>query len=263
MSPLGSQKVFCLGLSRTGTTALAEKLSSLGLRTIHYSLNAYLRMNELASERIEISSPRPGRYWNWAFQREVRAQDKISLVELLNRYDAFADLPFPLLYRELSVLYPDAYFVLTSRDDESWLNSMKWLLGDGHVLWEHGLLDDSLLRASYGGTCYDADKLLRFFHSHNRCVREHFRDSGRFLDLRLDRGDFQSTKLERFLHMESVNEKGIAKRNLQQSATWKARLKHRLAYSCAAAHFSFSAFNKMTVKVVGKSNVPSLQPNRH
>jgi hypothetical protein len=243
VSPLGDRKVFCLGLSRTGTTALAATLESLGLRTIHYSLNAYIRINELAESLLAVEPPRRGRYWKWAFGREERSQNKLSFDELLDRYDAFADLPFPLLYRELSQRYPDAFFVLTTRDNDSWLKSMKWLLSDGHVLWQHGLLDDSLLTATYGTYRYHADRLLTAYHQHNRSVREHFAGSERFLELKLDKGDFDSPKLAEFLDVDPAQVPKIEKRNSQRTATPAMRWRHGLSRSCAAMHFGLTALN--------------------
>ncbi|TWU59567.1 hypothetical protein V7x_55580 [Crateriforma conspicua] len=244
MNPLGDRKVFCLGLSRTGTTAFASKLCSLGLRTVHYSLNAYLRINELAHNKYHVGSPRRGKYWEWAYLRECRSQDKQSLLEILEQYDAFADLPFPLLYRELAERYPNAYFVLTSRDDKSWLESMKWLLSDGHVLWKHGLLDDSLLDQSYGTHVYDSDRLLSAYQSHNQQVRDFFGNSNCFTELKLDQGDFSTAKLSEFLGVAPETGIGIARQNSRRFATPASRLAHYAA-SFAPFHFTSILYRKL------------------
>jgi Sulfotransferase domain len=79
-------KVFGVGLSRTGTTSLHYALGFLGYRSIHFPPPHQLR-------------------------------------ELLNFYDAAVDTPVACVFKELAEAYPDARFVLTVRDMDSWLAS--------------------------------------------------------------------------------------------------------------------------------------------
>ncbi|WP_156032939.1 sulfotransferase [Sediminibacter sp. Hel_I_10] len=46
------------------------------------------------------------------------------LVSLLKNWDAFQDMPWPLFYKELYELYPDAKFILTIRPTEQWIKSV-------------------------------------------------------------------------------------------------------------------------------------------
>lgn len=80
-------KIFCIGLSKTGTNSLCEALRLLGFDIIHYPGPDFL--------------------------------DKIDDV------DGVADLPACRFYKDLHIKYPDAKFILTSRDESSWLKSIE------------------------------------------------------------------------------------------------------------------------------------------
>jgi hypothetical protein len=81
-------KVFGIGLSRTGTTSLHAAFCILGYRSIHYPPLHKLR-------------------------------------ELLNEFDAATDTSVACVFSELDNLYPESRFVLTVRDQDSWLESTK------------------------------------------------------------------------------------------------------------------------------------------
>ena len=48
-----------------------------------------------------------------------------ALQPLVEEYDAFSDVPFPGLYRELAEGWPDSRFILVSRDPWSWARSVR------------------------------------------------------------------------------------------------------------------------------------------
>lgn len=110
MAPHSSRnaKVFCIGFHRTGTTNLARFLSDLGFATLHW----------------------PSEY-EGADYEELAASlgnDRAAVVRLLGpmlrRYDAFGDVPFPGLYRELATGYPGSRFILTRRHLDPWWESV-------------------------------------------------------------------------------------------------------------------------------------------
>lgn len=89
-------KVFGIGLNKTGTTSLHEALKVLGIRSLHSSAEC----TEIAREVLAGREPR-----------------------LLRRYEAFLDGRLYEAYQELAERFPDARFVLTTRDKEAWMLS--------------------------------------------------------------------------------------------------------------------------------------------
>ena len=90
-------KVFGIGLSKTGTTSLAAALNILGIKTFDFPRKAYLEEKE------------KGLPW----------------FSTLKGYQGFTDFPCWLLYRELDALYPGSKFILTVRDPQKWYESRK------------------------------------------------------------------------------------------------------------------------------------------
>lgn len=89
-------KIFGIGLSRTGTTSLTKALEILGYKSKHF--------------------PKIHTYRG----RELKLNTKI-----IERYEAFTDTPIARFYKELDKKYPESKFILTIRDKKSWLKSCK------------------------------------------------------------------------------------------------------------------------------------------
>lgn len=99
---LKAPKVFGIGLSRTGGTSLSNALTQLGLSAVHFPADS--------TTRKEIVN-----YLD-------RGGDWLEL-SILSDYDAISDTPICCVYRGLDAAYPNAKFVLTVRDEASWLRS--------------------------------------------------------------------------------------------------------------------------------------------
>lgn len=97
-------KIIGPGLGRTGTTSLSQALNILGFHN-----------NEVVGEWYLTK---------WRDGRLVFDPDR----DIACRFDAYLDSPVPLVYKELVQLFPGSKIILTSRDVESWLPSMKYLL---------------------------------------------------------------------------------------------------------------------------------------
>jgi hypothetical protein len=95
-------KIFGIGLSRTGTTSLHYAVTILGYRSRHY-------VPELFEGLAQFDS--------------------------LNNYQAFFDTPVPAMYRELSKKYPKALFILTTRPVDSWILSMRKMFAEKGKQW--------------------------------------------------------------------------------------------------------------------------------
>lgn len=97
-------KIFGIGLHKTGTTTLRECLRLLGFSVCPEEF-AYLTREATAS----------GKYR--------------SCLRLAFSYDAFEDAPwnYQNVYRVLDAVFPTARFILTSRDQEAWFRSiLRW-----------------------------------------------------------------------------------------------------------------------------------------
>lgn len=116
------EKVFGVGLSRTGTVSLTTALKRLGYRAKHYP-------------------------------------DLFQVIELSKRFDALTDTPVIVFMEALDRLWPEARFVLTVREEESWIRSlrrhyakkppaqiMKWKLWNRRCVYEVHTFDEARMR---------------------------------------------------------------------------------------------------------------------
>ncbi len=88
-------KIFGIGLSKTGTSSLAQALQILGYKTLD----------------------------NMGASRYVAGD--LSSIDLatVEAHEALTDTPIPSFYRELDARYPGSKFILTVRDRPGWLKS--------------------------------------------------------------------------------------------------------------------------------------------
>jgi len=87
MIDVSKAKVFGVGLSRTGTVSLTAALKRLGYRAKHYP-------------------------------------HLLQVIEMAAKFDALTDIPVIVYMEALDQLYPDARFVLTVRNEETWIASL-------------------------------------------------------------------------------------------------------------------------------------------
>ena len=135
-------KVFGIGLSRTGTTSLTRALSALGFRTRHY--------------------PDPRRLLSGDFS-------------VADRFDAVTDIPAAAFFRELDARYSGARFILTVRETESWVRSVRDHFASMGPAMESGATGE-MRRRMYGRTTFDAEAFVRARDAHHAAVRAHFAD---------------------------------------------------------------------------------------
>jgi hypothetical protein len=164
------EKVFCVGLGKTGTTTVEKTLSDLGFK-----------MGDQARGELLIDA--------WA------KRDFDPIIKLCGAADAFQDVPFclPFTFQELDRRFPAARFILSLRNSpEAWLSS---LIRFHSSLWADGQrapTAEDLKRAHYRaeGHVYRAFKLifdtpddelynteimLDYYRRHEAAVREYFR----------------------------------------------------------------------------------------
>jgi Sulfotransferase domain len=147
------QKVFGLGLSKTGTSSLGEALNQLGIRTIHYPFDA---------------------------RTYAELTGGVYRLSLLEEYQAVVDIPVAPFYPQLDACYPGSKFILTVRDREAWLRSaeLHWQLME--QWWdrfpEFRRFQEFIGAAVYGTLRFHRDRFAYVYDTHLRNVREYFRD---------------------------------------------------------------------------------------
>ena len=110
-------KVFGIGFHKTGTSSLGSALELLG---------------------YTVCGCKP------QLIKSLREGDLTPSLEMARHFGAFQDFPWPILFRELDQAFPGSQFILTVRDEKSWLRSnlnhfgsrpretLKWIYGAYH-----------------------------------------------------------------------------------------------------------------------------------
>jgi hypothetical protein len=136
-------KVFGIGLSKTGTLSLDAAFGMLGLRSVHYPP---------AEDMLE------GRF------------------SVLAGYDAASDISVSVAFRELDRAFPGSRFILTIRDPAHWLESIEAHLARRNTHAYTGRTPAGMLRERvYGSRTFNRDRYTRAFRCHTEAVDEHFR----------------------------------------------------------------------------------------
>lgn len=130
------QKVFGVGLSKTGTVSLTEALKRLGYKAKHYP-------------------------------------HLFQVLEIAQAFDAVTDTPVIVYMEALDRLYPKAQFVLTVRDEDAWIASCRRHYAKKPVekimawkLWNR--------RAVYGMHGFDEAAFRQVRREHEARVKAHF-----------------------------------------------------------------------------------------
>ena len=147
-------KIFCIGLSRTGTTSLHRILLDLGFKSVHFC--------------------------------DFLIDDKPDFSKCID-FDAFGDTPIPLLYKDLDYKYPNSKFIITIRQKQGWLKSMKWMLSEGNRVWEWDEQIHSYHERLYGTRVYDEEILSKKWEEFHREVFKYFSKSpNKLLKIKLE-----------------------------------------------------------------------------
>lgn len=149
-------KVFGIGFHKTATTSLAKALTHLGYR---------------------VTGP------NWVDNPNIAQEVYEMAFDLANRFDAFQDNPWPILYKELDRKFPGSKFILTLRPSDEWARSVANHFNEKETPmreWIYGI----------GGPKGNESVYIARYERHNREVMEYFRDrSEQLLVLNITAGE--------------------------------------------------------------------------
>lgn len=140
-------KIFGIGLSKTGTTSLANALTILG-----YKVKDCLGVTSYA--KGDLSS--------------------IDM-HIFSTYDAFTDTPIPSFYRELDAQFPNSKFILTVRDMDGWKASCKKQFNQRHAATQ-STAHKQLFIDLYGTDVFDPDMFQEGYEKYTNDVIDYFKD---------------------------------------------------------------------------------------
>lgn len=158
MLPLPT-RIFGIGLHRTATTSLHHALVKLGYDSAHWK----------------------SAHWAKAIWEEMKLYGSSPILE---RHYALCDLPIPLLFRELDAAYPGSKFILTMRDENEWLESVRRHWSHKNPFreqWDTDPFTHRIHRELYGRTTFNEQVMRERYRRHNSEVLEHFKDRPRDL----------------------------------------------------------------------------------
>lgn len=157
MSP---DKVFGIGLGKTGTSTLGTALEMLGY-TDHLTCD------------LELTKA-------W------KEQGIDPILKAAEGNNSFEDYPWPMVYKEVFERYPQAKFILTTRSSaQAWYQSLcKHSLRTGPTEFR------KIIYGSYMPHDFE-DEMIEFYESHNRNAKEFFRNNSpeSLLELNWEKGD--------------------------------------------------------------------------
>lgn len=172
-----NDRIFCLGVNRTGTTSINECFEVLKLTPVASSQT----YTPEAEQRID---------------RFFRHKNYADMLELAGPYRAFQDWPWNMwsMYQHLDSGFPDSRFILTERDPESWWRSTeRWLSSSApeilHRLQLHLRVDQP-----------SRETMTESYLRYNQDVKRYFRGSDKLLVMDVEKGDGWD-KLCRFLRL--------------------------------------------------------------
>lgn len=137
-------KVFGIGFQRTSTTSLGQAFEALGYRVCNRSM--VFKLDDAIGDNT--------------LERALR---------YVPDHDAFKNNPWPIIYRGVDLAVPNSKFILTVRDEESWLASAKTHFSGQsrpELLW------------IYGHTTIDGHEkeFVERYRRHNQEVKNYFAD---------------------------------------------------------------------------------------
>jgi hypothetical protein len=133
-------KVICIGWHKTGTTTMGFALLKLGY--------------DVLGARMDMVYP-------------LMKGDVDTPLRLAGEYGALQDVPWANLFKELDQKYPGSKFILTVRDEKSWLKSATKHFGEKYYKMHEWIYGQGVLKGN-------EDLYLKKFRQHYQEVNEYF-----------------------------------------------------------------------------------------
>jgi tetratricopeptide (TPR) repeat protein len=147
-------KVFCIGFNRTGSTSMGDVF-----KILEYNVKGEVKKQE-----------------EWMGEKELESIKKFIL-SISEDYNAFYHEPWNQFYKELDLKYPDSKFILTIRDEHSWLKSFNNYFKDsGNNNWTPFLLGNYNVK-DISDTTKNNKYFTSKFKEHNQSVIDYFKDT--------------------------------------------------------------------------------------
>ena len=189
-------KIFCIGLSKTGTKSLHVALQILKFTSCH-------DLHGGTSNKMGYINQATVGDYNW---------------EIINKFDAFSDIPIPIYYKGLDKAFPNSKFILTIRDKKSWLESCERWFNKWKITLKHldGLKkEDNIITIQsvgfirilvYGISVFNYEVFSQVYDQHIENVYEYFKNRpGDLLTLNICNGDGWE-KLCKFLNQKVIQQ---------------------------------------------------------
>lgn len=142
---MNTNKIFGIGLSKTGTTSLAQALRILG-----YTTNDFPSLRYLPHQLRGIK------------EKELAA------------YTAFTDLPVVPFFEQLYNRYHNSKFIYTIRDIDSWLASCRAYPRFNKPIYQLPLKVIKLRQMVYGCISFNEEKFRKAYYQHHKRVQSYF-----------------------------------------------------------------------------------------
>jgi hypothetical protein len=147
-------RIFGIGMHKTATTSLHTALKILGLDSGHWK----------------------SAHWAKAIWEEMTTWGRSWTLE--QNY-ALCDLPITILYKELDRAYPGSKFILTTRDERRWIDSVRKHWSHDHnkfrADWSHDPFTHKVHKLLYGQKGFEPELFLARYRRHNDEVRQYFK----------------------------------------------------------------------------------------
>lgn len=167
-----TNKIFVIGFQKTGTTSLEDALRYLGFTVYGGDKN---------------------------LQKFNNSEDlKVYIEHVLEKWDCVQDMPWPIYYKELHEIYPNAKFILTYRETDKWIKSVVRYFGSIRI---------PMMRKIYKVPCAEGhENIYRIvYEKHNKEVMEYFNGNSNFLIMNQN-FNFNYRILCEFLEIENCPE---------------------------------------------------------
>ena len=150
------QKIFCVGFHKTGTTSMRKALQMLGYK-VHGAFGVH--DPEVVENVLEI-----------AFSK-------------VHKFDAFQDIPWAVIYKDLDRKFPGNKFILTIRPTKSWIKSVSTHFNNRYYHMHEWIYGVGIVKGN-------EEKYIARYEKHNKEVIDYFKDrSNDLLVLNLENGD--------------------------------------------------------------------------